>query len=48
MGAHGDSTLADALRAGGQEVIEIGDGTGVTYIEGAIRGAAEAVAAMGR
>jgi NADPH-dependent 2,4-dienoyl-CoA reductase/sulfur reductase-like enzyme len=48
MGAHGDSTLADALRAAGQDVVEIGDGTGVTYIEGAIRGAAEAVAALGR
>ncbi|MGW8204722.1 FAD-dependent oxidoreductase [Sphingomonas sp. VDB2] len=48
MGAHGDSTLADALRAQGHEVVEIGDGTGVTYIEGAMRGAAEAVAAMGR
>ncbi|WP_150294068.1 FAD-dependent oxidoreductase [Sphingobium estronivorans] len=48
MGAHGDSTLADALRAAGHDVTEIGDGTGVTYIEGAIRGAAEAVAAMGR
>ncbi|WP_313801485.1 FAD-dependent oxidoreductase [Sphingobium sp.] len=48
MGAHGDSTLANALRAAGHDVIEIGDGTGVTYIEGAIRGAAEAVAAMGR
>jgi len=47
-GAHGDSTLADALRAAGQDVVEVGDGTGVTYIEGAIRGAAEAVAAMGR
>ncbi|WP_176594566.1 FAD-dependent oxidoreductase [Sphingobium sp. EM0848] len=48
MGAHGDSTLANALRAAGHDVAEIGDGTGVTYIEGAIRGAAEAVAAMGR
>jgi NADPH-dependent 2,4-dienoyl-CoA reductase/sulfur reductase-like enzyme len=48
MGAHGDSTLANALRGAGHDVIEIGDGTGVTYIEGAIRGAAEAVAAMGR
>jgi NADPH-dependent 2,4-dienoyl-CoA reductase/sulfur reductase-like enzyme len=48
MGAHGDSTLADALRAHGHDVVEVGDGTGVTYIEGAIRGAAEAVAAMGR
>ncbi len=48
MGAHGDSRLADALRAAGHDVVEIGDGTGVTYIEGAMRGAAEAVAAMGR
>lgn len=48
MGAHGDSTLADALRAAGHDVVEIGDGTGVTYIEGAMRGAAEAVAAFGR
>lgn len=48
MGAHGDSTLANALRAAGHDVTEIGDGTGVTYIEGAVRGAAEAVAAMGR
>ena len=46
MGAHGDSSLADALRAQGHDVVEIGDGTGVTYIEGAMRGAAEAVAAM--
>jgi 2,4-dienoyl-CoA reductase-like NADH-dependent reductase (Old Yellow Enzyme family)/NADPH-dependent 2,4-dienoyl-CoA reductase/sulfur reductase-like enzyme len=48
MGAHGDSTLANALRSQGHDVVEVGDGTGVTYIEGAIRGAAEAVAAMGR
>jgi 2,4-dienoyl-CoA reductase-like NADH-dependent reductase (Old Yellow Enzyme family)/siroheme synthase (precorrin-2 oxidase/ferrochelatase) len=48
IGAHGDSTLANALRAQGHDVVEIGDGTGVTYIEGAMRGAAEAVAAMGR
>jgi len=47
MGAHGDSTLANSLRAAGHDVTEVGDGTGVTYIEGAIRGAAEAVAAMG-
>ena len=46
MGAHGDSTLADSLRAAGLEVVEVGDGTGVTYIEGAVRGAAEAVAAL--
>jgi 2,4-dienoyl-CoA reductase-like NADH-dependent reductase (Old Yellow Enzyme family)/thioredoxin reductase len=46
-GARGDSSLADSLRATGFAVTEIGDGTGVGYIEGAIRGAAEAVAAMG-
>ncbi|OCC25513.1 NADH:flavin oxidoreductase [Croceicoccus estronivorus] len=45
-GAHGDSTLADSLRAAGLPVVEVGDGTGVSYIEGAIRGAAEAVAAL--
>ena len=42
-GAHGDSSLADALRADGFNVQEVGDGTGVGYIEGAIRGAARAV-----
>jgi NADPH-dependent 2,4-dienoyl-CoA reductase/sulfur reductase-like enzyme len=47
-GARGDSSLADSLRATGFAVTEIGDGTGVAYIEGAIRGAAQAVAAMGR
>lgn len=46
MGAHGDSTLADQLRVAGLSVVEIGDGTGVGYIEGAIRGAAEAVASF--
>jgi hypothetical protein len=45
-GARGDSTLANGLRAAGLRVVEIGDGTGVGYIEGAIRGAAEAVAAL--
>ncbi|MGB5078226.1 MAG: FAD-dependent oxidoreductase [Sphingorhabdus sp.] len=39
-GAHGDSRLADTLRSEGHEVHEIGDGTGVSYIEGAIRDAA--------
>lgn len=48
MGAHGDSTLADTLRSAGLDVVEVGDGTGVGYIEGAVRGAAEAVAAIGR
>ncbi|AZI34931.1 putative NADH-dependent oxidoreductase [Caenibius tardaugens NBRC 16725] len=46
MGAHGDSTLANSLRDAGLAVVEVGDGTGVTYIEGAVRGAAEAVAAL--
>jgi len=45
-GARGDSTLADELRAAGLAVREIGDGAGVGYIEGAIRRAAEAVAAL--
>ncbi len=45
MGAHGDTALADAIAATGVEVRAYGDATGVTYIEGAIRGAAEAVAA---
>jgi pyruvate/2-oxoglutarate dehydrogenase complex dihydrolipoamide dehydrogenase (E3) component len=42
-GAQGDLSLADALRAAGIRVREIGDATGVGYIEGAMRGAAEAV-----
>ena len=42
-GARGDSALAEALRAAGLAVTEIGDGTGVGYIEGAMRGAARAV-----
>jgi len=42
-GARGDSSLADALRAAGYAVTEVGDGTGIGYIEGAIRGAARAV-----
>lgn len=46
-GAHGDSTVANQLRAAGLSVYEFGDGTGVGYIEGAIRGAAEAVTHMG-
>lgn len=43
-GARGDSSLGDALRAAGLNVREFGDCTGIGYIEGAIRGAAEAVA----
>lgn len=45
-GAHGDTTLADELRAAGFTVHAFGDCTSVTYIEGAMRGAAEAVAAL--
>jgi len=44
-GARGDSALADSLREAGFRVREFGDGAGVGYIEGAIRGAAEAVTA---
>ncbi|WP_081856601.1 FAD-dependent oxidoreductase [Sphingobium sp. DC-2] len=42
-GAHGDTSLADALRSNGFKVKEVGDCTGVGYIEGAIRGATRAV-----
>jgi 2,4-dienoyl-CoA reductase-like NADH-dependent reductase (Old Yellow Enzyme family)/thioredoxin reductase len=42
-GAHGDTTLADALKAAGFEVHVAGDAGGVGYIEGAMRGAAEVV-----
>lgn len=45
-GAHGDLTLADALRAAGFEVHAIGDATGVGYIEGAMHGARAAVRAI--
>lgn len=45
-GARGDSALANRLRWAGHDVVEIGDGPGIGYIEGAIRGAAQAVAAM--
>jgi hypothetical protein len=43
MGAHGDTALAESLRAEGFSVETVGDCLGVTYIEGAIRGAAKAV-----
>lgn len=43
-GAHGDTELADALTAAGLRVRVYGDATGIGYIEGAMRGAAEAVA----
>ncbi len=42
-GARSDSTLADELVAAGFTVHEVGDGSGVGYIEGAMRSAAEAV-----
>lgn len=42
-GASGDSTQADIFRDAGLRVHEIGDGTGVGYIEGAIRDAADVV-----
>jgi len=43
-GAHGDTGLAAQLRAAGLAVVAFGDATGISYIEGAIRGAALAVA----
>jgi len=45
-GAVGDSSQADAFRAAGFRVHEVGDCTGVGYIEGAMRGALEAVDAI--
>jgi 2,4-dienoyl-CoA reductase-like NADH-dependent reductase (Old Yellow Enzyme family) len=43
-GAHGDMRLAEILRAEGFDVRASGDCTGVGYIEGALRSAAEVVA----
>lgn len=42
MGASGDTTLADRLRTEGYRVETVGDCTGVGYIEGAVRGGADA------
>jgi len=42
-GAEGDLSLADALTAAGFAVYVVGDAGGVGYIEGAMRGAADAV-----
>lgn len=42
-GAHGDTRLAEALKQAGLEVYVYGDATGVSYIEGAMRGAMDAV-----
>jgi 2,4-dienoyl-CoA reductase-like NADH-dependent reductase (Old Yellow Enzyme family)/NADPH-dependent 2,4-dienoyl-CoA reductase/sulfur reductase-like enzyme len=45
-GATGDLALAEALSGAGQSVYAIGDANGVGYIEGAIRGASDAVKAI--
>ena len=45
-GAEGDTSLGDALRAAGHRVYIIGDANGVGYIEGAMRGAYDACAAI--
>jgi len=42
-GARADTALADALRAAGWSVQVIGDAGGVGYLEGAMRGACDAV-----
>jgi hypothetical protein len=42
-GAAGDLTLAESLEAAGFTVHAIGDATGVGYLEGAMRGARNAV-----
>lgn len=46
MGATGDVALAERLRSEGFVVQTAGDCTGIGYIEGAIRGAAQAAAAL--
>ena len=46
-GAEGNLTLADTLKSHGFAVHAIGDATGVGYIEGAMRGAREAVHSLG-
>jgi len=45
-GTTGDSTQAEAFRGAGLRVHEVGDGSGVGYIEGAMRDAMEAVDAI--
>ena len=42
MGASGDTSLADRLRSEGYRVETVGDCNGVGYIEGAVRGGADA------
>ena len=46
QGAHGDTRLVDELECAGMKVYPIGDCLGVGYIEGAMRGAAEAAKAI--
>lgn len=46
QGATGDLSLAESLRAAGFAVTSIGDANGVGYIEGATRGAFDAVLAL--
>lgn len=46
MGARGDNILADNLRAAGFTVETVGDCNGVSYIEGAMRGAADTVSRL--
>lgn len=46
MGASGDNILADSLRAAGFTVETVGDCNGVSYIEGAMRGAADTVSRL--
>ncbi|RNJ63582.1 MAG: FAD-binding protein [Porphyrobacter sp. IPPAS B-1204] len=46
MGASGDNVLADSLRAAGFTVETVGDCNGVSYIEGAMRGAADTVSRL--
>ena len=45
-GATADTTLAEQLQAAGFRVLTVGDTNGVSYIEGAMRGAADAVAVL--
>jgi 2,4-dienoyl-CoA reductase-like NADH-dependent reductase (Old Yellow Enzyme family)/NADPH-dependent 2,4-dienoyl-CoA reductase/sulfur reductase-like enzyme len=45
-GARGDLSLANMLTAAGFTVYPVGDATGIGYIEGAMRGAADAVRAL--
>lgn len=47
-GATGNTALADQLSQAGMKVHAFGDCTGVSYIEGAMRGAADAVTALTR